>query len=437
MAQEIVSRGGDRSPTTPSSASAATPGPRPKAVAPRRDDAPLVIGRPGASLQTPRPLAHVLLCVIAAFFVCFFAWASWARLDEVTRGDGKVIPSSHVQVVQNLEGGIVAAILVREGEIVEPGQVLLRIDDIRARSDLREGRKRHLALVGALSRLRAEIDGLGLTFPDEVHSDAPEVARNELDLFEARREALESNLGILGEQAEQRERELEELQGRLEHVERSHALALEELAITQPLADSHVVPKLDLLRLKRQINDLEGERDSTRLALARSEAARREAYQRIDEEQLRFRAEAQRELNSVQAEAEALGAALATETDRLARTEVRSPVRGTVQRLLITTIGGVVQPGADLVEIVPLEDPLLVEARSDPPTSPSCARARRRWSRSPPTISPSTAASTARSRTSAPTPSPTRRARASFGSGCGPTRAPWSRTASRCRSFRA
>ena len=108
--------------------------------------------------------AHLLLVVIAAFFVLFFAWASWATLDEVTRGEGRVIPSSQVQVVQNLEGGIVSAILVREGEIVERGQVLLRIDNVRAASDLRENRKRYLALLGALARLRAEVDETGIAF---------------------------------------------------------------------------------------------------------------------------------------------------------------------------------------------------------------------------------------------------------------------------------
>jgi adhesin transport system membrane fusion protein len=335
-------------------------------VSPSRDDAAMVIGRPGARLQGPRRFTHLLLFVVAAFFASFVAWASWARLEEVTRGDGRVIPSSYVQVVQNLEGGIVAAILVREGEVVDQGQILVRIDDVRAQSDLRETRQRHLALVGAIARLRAEIDGLGLAFPDEVHAEAPEVARNEQALFEARRMSLESNLAILGQQAEQRDRELEELEARLQHAERSHQLALEEWEITEPLAASHVVPKLDLLRLERQINDLEGELDTTRLAIARVEAARREAYQRIDEQQLSFRAEAQRELNTVQAEADALAAAMAAESDRLKRTDVRSPVRGTVKQLLVTTVGGVVQPGADLVEIVPLDDTLLVEARIRP-----------------------------------------------------------------------
>jgi adhesin transport system membrane fusion protein len=333
---------------------------------PRRDDADFILGRSGAALQGPRAFAHWLLVVIAAFFVVFFAWASWATLEEVTRGAGRVIPSSHVQVVQNLEGGIVAAILVREGEIVEQGQVLLRIDNVRAASDLREGRKRYLALLGALARLRAEVEETGITFPPEVMAEAREVAQNERDLFNARQEALQSELAILRDQAEQREQELAELRTRLAQLTRSHALATEELKITEPLAASRVMPRLELLRLQRQVNDLEGEMETTRLAVPRIEAALREAHRRIEERVLSFRADAQRELNTVQAEASALAEGVTAAADRVNRTEVRSPMRGTIKQVLVSTVGGVIQPGEDLVEIVPLEDTLLVEARVRP-----------------------------------------------------------------------
>jgi len=334
---------------------------------PRRAEADFVIGRAGADFHAPRGFAHVLLFVIVAFFAAFFAWASWAELDEVTRGDGKVIPSRQVQVVQNLEGGIVAEILVREGAIVERGQILVRIDDVRAASDLRESRTRHLALLGALGRLRAEVDGAALAFPPEVVAEAPEVARNERALFAARKEALASELEILRSQAAQRGQELTELATRLGQLERSHALAVEELEITEPLATSRVVSKVQLLRLQRQVNDLAGELETTRLAVPRVEAALGEANRRIDERALSFRAEAQRELNAVQAEAAALEEVIAAEADMVSRTEVRSPVRGTVKQLFVNTVAGVIQPGADLVEIVPLEDNLLIEARVRPP----------------------------------------------------------------------
>jgi adhesin transport system membrane fusion protein len=333
---------------------------------PRRTDADFVVGPAGAALHAPRGFAHLLLVVIVAFFATFLAWASWAELDEVTRGEGKVIPSRQVQVVQNLEGGIVAEIAVREGAIVERGEVLVRIDDIRAASSLRESRARHLALLGALSRLRAEVDETELVFPPEVVAEAPVVAANERALFEARRQALESEIGILRSQAAQREQELSELATRLDQLKRSHELALEELKITEPLAANRVVSRVQLLRLEREVNDLSGELETTRLVVPRAEAALREASRRIEERYLKFRAEAQRELNAVQAEAAALGEVIAAAADTVSRTEVRSPVRGTVKQLFVNTVGGVIQPGADLIEIVPLEDNLLVEAKVRP-----------------------------------------------------------------------
>ena len=333
---------------------------------PKRGDPEFAIGRAAAELHAPRGFAHLLLFVIAAFFVIFFAWASWAELDEVTRGEGKVIPSSQVQVVQNLEGGIVAEIPVREGAIVEPGEVLVRIDDVRAASELRESRQRYLALQGALSRLRAEVDDVPVAFAPEIMTEASGVAQSEGALYRARKEALQSELEILRSQAAQREQELTELATRLGQLERSHALALEELEITEPLAASRVVSRVQLLRLEREVNDLAGELEATRLAVPRVEAALREATRRIDERQLSFRAEAQRELTAVQAEGAALQEVITAEADMVSRTEVRSPVRGTVKQLFVNTVGGVIQPGADLVEIVPLEDNLLVEAKVRP-----------------------------------------------------------------------
>ena len=332
----------------------------------RKADADFIVGSAGARMMGPRGFTHLLLLIIILFFVLFFAWANWARLDEVTRGEGKVIPSSQVQKVQNLEGGILAAIDVHEGEVVDPGQVLLRIDNLRAASDLRENHKRHLALLGAIARLRAEVDQTPLAFPPEIMADAPEVALNERALYEARQADLQSELAILRSQAEQRAQELTELRTRIDQLARSQALAKQELEITAPLAASRVVSKIDLLHLQRQVNDLDGELESARLSVPRIEAAVGEAHRRLEERQLNFRAEAQRELATDQPEATALAEVIAAAADRVQRTEVRSPVRGTIKRLLINTVGGVIQPGQDLVEIVPLEDTLLIEAKVRP-----------------------------------------------------------------------
>lgn len=340
-----------------------SPAAEPKMMA---DDKAYIRGLAGASLHRPRRFAHILLFTIVLFFVLFIAWASFATLDEVTRGEGRVIPSSQVQVVQNLEGGIVADIRVREAHIVEAGDILLRIENVKAASELRGGRQRYLALLGSIARLQAEIEERGIDFPPEIMAEARRVAIDETALFSARQAALQSELEILRSQANQKDQEVAELETRLLQLERSAALAADELEITEPLAAKRVVSKVDLLRLKRQVNDLQGELESTRLSLPRLKLAQREAHRRIEERFLNFRAEVQRELNTVQTEAESLAEAIAADSDRVKRTDVRSPVRGTIKSLLVNTIGGVVQPGQDLVEIVPLEDTLLVEAQIRP-----------------------------------------------------------------------
>jgi len=332
----------------------------------KSEDAPFIGGVAGASLYRPRRFAHILLFTIVLFVALFLTWASFARLDEVTRGEGRVIPSSQVQVIQNLEGGIVSEIRVRESEIVEAGDVLLRLDNVKAASDLRGGRQRYLALLGSVARLQAEIEERGIDFPPGVMNEARRVAIDETALFNARQAALQSELEILRNQANQRDQEVAELENRLVQLERSFELASDELRITEPLAAKRVVSKVNLLKLKRQVNDLQGELESAQLSMPRLKLAQREAHRRIEERYLNFRAEAQRELNTVQIEAETLAEAIAADSDRVNRTDVRSPVRGTIKSLFVNTVGGVIQPGQDLVEIVPLEDTLLVEAQVRP-----------------------------------------------------------------------
>jgi len=314
----------------------------------------------------PRMFSHILLVSVAVFFVVFLSWASWAALEEVTRGDGTVIPSRQVQVVQNLEGGIVAELMVREGEIVEQGQVLMRIDNVRAASDYREQRARYLALLAGIARLEAEVGETAIEFPDEVLTEAPSRARSETALFNSRQEELEAELEILRSQAEQRQQELEELKKRLSQFQTSFELASEELAITEPLARQQLISRAQLLRLRREVNDLEGQLEQTRLAVPRVEAAHREANQRIASAYSTFRSEALRELNLQRTELAGITETIVAGEDRVRRTEVRSPVRGTVKLINFNTIGGVIQPGEDLMEITPLEDTLLIEANIRP-----------------------------------------------------------------------
>ena len=314
----------------------------------------------------PRIFSHVLLASIVVIFVVLGGWAAWAKLEEVTRGTGKVIASRQTQVVQNLEGGIVAELMVREGQIVEVDEVLMRIDNVRAASDYREQKARYLSLSASIARLRAEIDETAIAFPQEVLADAREIAESEAALMNSRAEELESQLEILRSQTSQREHELAELKTRLNQFERSYRLAAEELAITEPLAKKRVVAQSEILKLRREVNDLKGQLEQTKLAVPRAESALRESNQRIESAFSTFRSEAQRELNMRNGELAGIKETIVAGEDRVRRTEVRSPVRGTIKDVHFNTIGGVIQPGDDLVEIVPLEDTLLVEAQVRP-----------------------------------------------------------------------
>lgn len=316
-----------------------------------------------ARIQGPRPVAILLLFGVILFFAAAITWAWWAEIDEVTRGQGTVIPSSQVQVIQNLEGGILKEILVREGEMVEAGQILLRIDDTGFAASLGEQKAAYYSLMGQIARLTTESEGGALEFPPELMAEARQVAVNERKLYNARRADLKSQLGILRKQVDQRKQELTELRGLLKQNRSGLVLLEEEFQMTEPLVRNGVVPKINLLRLKREVNDLEGLITGTILALPRAKSAVQEATRRIEERYLNFRSEALRELNSQKGEFAQVEQVILAAKDRVLRTDLRSPVRGIVKQLNITTIGGVVLPGMNLMEVVPLDDTLLVEAR--------------------------------------------------------------------------
>jgi membrane fusion protein, adhesin transport system len=269
-------------------------------------------------------------------------------------------------VIQNLEGGILAELHVAEGQIVEEGEVLLRIDNIRSAADYREQKARYLAIQAAMARLRAEIDETAVIFPPDVIAEARDRTESEMRLYHSRQEELESAIEILRQQRQQREQELSELRNREEQLARSYELASQELRIMEPLAQQRVVAQTEILQLRRQVNDLRGELEQTRLQIPRIESAMREASKRIEESVIRFRTDALRELNQLATELASIREVVQAGEDRVRRTEVRSPVRGTVKDIKITTLGGVIQPGQDVLEIVPLEDTLLIEARVRP-----------------------------------------------------------------------
>ena len=274
-----------------------------------------------ALLLDANPLAGLSLLLLLAVVAAGGYWADRAVLDVVTRGQGEVISSSREQVIQSLDGGILAELLVREGDVVDKGQILLRIDDTRFAAALREGQTRAVALRAAIARLRAEATGGEPEFPTDLPAD---VVSREKALFESRLHALEQ--GIAG-------------------VRRSLALAQRELTLTEPLVKEGVVSEVEVLRLRRDVNELTATM-ADRLAS--------------------FRATARSDLADKETELAGIKEVLASRSDQLQRTVVRSPMRGTVKKIFLTTVGGVIRPGGEIMQIVPLEDQLLVEARIRP-----------------------------------------------------------------------
>ena len=318
------------------------------------------------ALQGPRHEARWILWCTVAFVCVAVVWAAIARLDEVTVAQGQVIPSSRVQIVQNLEGGIVSEILVEPGQSVTRGQALMRIDDKRFSSSYQEGDAKDGALRTRIARLEAEAGLKPFVPPADLARLKPELVQQERDLYDSRRRDFDSGLAVLRRQAEQRRQERGEMEARVEKLANSSQLIQQELAMVRPAVEKGVVSRVDLLRLERQASDIDGELAMARLAVPRLRAAEQEGRQKADQFIDDFRAKASRELSDARAEQSVVSATKVALEDRLDRTVVRAPVAGTVKQVKVNTVGGVVQPGMDLVEIVPTDDALMVEARVRP-----------------------------------------------------------------------
>lgn len=307
--------------------------------------------------------ARVLLKSGIVVLSIFIIWAAVAQIDEITRGEGKVIPSRQLQVLQSLDGGIVAEIAVQEGQVVEAGQTLLKIDPTRFVSSVRENRAQLYALQAKAARLRGLAEGKPFAPPAEAVREDPKTVEEERRLYESRVAELDAQLSIVRQQLVQRQQELNEAASKRAQAAQAFELTSKELAVTRPLLSSGAVSEVELLRLERDVARFRGERDMAAAQIARSQAAIAEATRKVQEVELNFRNEAGKELAETLAKLNALTEGNVGLADKVKHSDIRSPVRGTVKRLLINTVGGVVQPGKDVVEVVPLEDNLLLEAK--------------------------------------------------------------------------
>ncbi len=338
----------------------------PEQAGPREGTKGWSVSQMGVERSGERRLPHVLLASVVIFVVLALTWAAFFKIEEVARGEGRVITRSQVQVITNLEGGIIAEVLVREGDLVKKDQPLIRIDPTRFASAYREGEQGATALRAKIARLTAEISRTALEMPADVQKANPVVARQENLLYRARQAEQAAKTEVLKQQLTQRESELRELKSRAERVAEQLALVEREVAITAPLVKRGIVSEVELLRLEREQVRTRTDLEQTRLSIPRVAAAIEEARGRLVDVDASFRAQAGAELAQAQGEYSKVAEQMPALEDRASRTLVRAPMDGIVKTIPNKTVGGVVQPGSPMVEMVPVEDRLLVETRLRP-----------------------------------------------------------------------
>jgi adhesin transport system membrane fusion protein len=322
--------------------------------------------RAAMEMRTPRT-ARMLLMTVTGLLVVFLLWAHFAVLDEVKRGNGKVVPSRQTQVVQSLEGGIISELLIQEGAIVRKDQPLARIEDTNFAAQFGEIRERRGAMAARVIRLEAETFGkTSVAFPEDLTKLAPRAVQTERSVFDAHMRKLAQDIDVIAQQEWQKKKEIDELRASETRFSETLTLLTRETLLTRRLYEQKVVPEIEMLRSDRQATDMRGQLAVVQATMVKTEAAVKEAQSRLLNITAAFRSTAEDDLAKSRGDLAVLDENIKSAQDRVRRTELRSPVYGIVNRLNVTTIGAVVAPGASVMEIVPLEDTLLVEGRIRP-----------------------------------------------------------------------
>lgn len=316
-------------------------------------------------MQTPVKAKGLLYSIVLVIFI-LVVWAYFAQIDEVAKGDGKVIPSQQLQVLQSYDGGIVQDILVREGERVSKGQVLLRVDPTRYISSLEENTTQFAALAAKVQRLSALTQGTQLRFGKKLLSQAPVIVENERKLYNSNLAELDEVAAGSDTRIMQRRQDVEEERASLSQYEDVLTLSEKELAVTKPLLASGAVSEIEVLRLERQIVELKANIKKSKVAIARGLNAIEEEVIKKEESRLRLINRWSQELTEATGEMATLQQSQTSLEDVVSQAELKSPINGTVQRMLFNTVGGVITPGSAVVELVPQDDQLIVEAKVSP-----------------------------------------------------------------------
>ncbi len=316
-------------------------------------------------LRPPR-VAVFMIVAIAALVVVAIVWAGIARVDEIARGSGQVVPSQKIQVVQSLEGGVLQEILVHEGDLVKKDQILLRISDVQFSAEARGTEAKFLSLSAKKSRLESEATDKDFAVPKEIQEKAPQIAANELALYRSRQSELKNAYDILDDKIEKAKADMAESKAQISRLSQSRGLLNQELNITREMVKKRAVPKLEEIRLNRELSDVSGQINAENQRLSSLQAELSTAENEKAGQGDKFRSQALTELNDVETQISSLQESLKFIGDRVDRTEIRSPVDGIVNSMAVSTIGGVVEPAMKLVEIVPVDDELKIVARIPP-----------------------------------------------------------------------
>lgn len=316
--------------------------------------------------RTGHKYTLITLSIIGSLIVLFLIWASFADIDVVTRAQGQVIPSKKTQVISHLEGGIIQEILVKEGDLIKPGQPMVIINPVIVESKYKAHREQYLRYLAMSERLQAQIDQKDYQVPGEVKQSSPLITKEEELRYRERKQQVDTQKSIAENTLAQKKQDLEEDKEKLKQAQEQFTLAGQELSMVMPLVVEELISKREVLRLKRDVANLKGEVSKAKVAISKDQAAVRQAEQELLQVTNRFQYEDQEQLKDIKIKLAAELGELLESKDRLSRTKILSPIKGIVKEIKFKTIGGVVRPGDEIMTVVPYEDTLLVEAKVTP-----------------------------------------------------------------------
>jgi adhesin transport system membrane fusion protein len=319
-----------------------------------------------ATLRGAHPASVLLFWVLGGFMTLFLLWAGFASLDEVARGQGLVIPSGKVQAVGSSDGGVITAILVKPGDVVQAGQELVRFDPRAATAGLNEKEARRYYLMANIARIDAELNDKPLDIPDEVKQKAPQIATEAENLYNSRKAELDSTTRVYKEQLEQKKADLQDAQSKTRNFQDAYNNAKEELDKTTPYVATGAVAQVEVLRLQRAVIDARRQLNTAQVAIPSAQAGIREAQGKLDEAVLKFKNEARDDQGKMRDELNRLGASVQGDISKVDQSVLKSPIRAEVKDIHVNTVGQAVQANANIVELVPLDEGLMIEAQVKP-----------------------------------------------------------------------